>query len=290
MESISFWGTSARALLLGAALLLPGLTLAQGSTDTSTKAAGPQEDGFRMRLQTAAWLYEELEFEKALKALSQARALVKTDDERTQVALYEGVVLADLGQRARSLMAFREALTLTLEARLPVKVSPKVEQDFEDVRKEVQSERAVQALAKAPPSRPLPTAETPVTNDRPVQPSGPTSDSSSSPVPTVPMVVPNPPQLREERSRGLRPLPLVLLGTGVVAGGVGGYFGLQSRGKIQDAREPIPMEARISRLEEAQGQALVANILFGAAITAAAGAAISWFTSNETESVAEVSP
>lgn len=129
-----------RALILSMALVMPTLTLAQQGSSTPTHLQGGN-DGFRARLQAAAWLYEELEYEQALEALSQAKALAKTHEDRLQVALYEGIVLADLGQRAQSLTAFREALGLKLDARLPVRVSPKVEQDFEAVRDEVRNER-----------------------------------------------------------------------------------------------------------------------------------------------------
>ncbi|MBZ4417061.1 tetratricopeptide repeat protein [Myxococcus sp. RHST-1-4] len=288
MESISLRGTSARALLLGVALMLPGLALAQNSASIATAVEG-QEAGFRARLQTAARLYEELEYEQSLEALFHAKAQARSDEDRVQVALYRGIVLADLGQRPQSLTAFREALSLNLDARLPVRVSPKVERDFENVREELRSTRAAEARAQSRP-RTLPSPHEPSNTDRPVQSSEQPPGLVTPPMPSAPTVDVNSPQLHEERSRGLRPLPLVLLGAGVVAGGVGGYFGLQSRGNIQDARETFRMEARSSHLEEARSQALVANILFGAAITAAAGAAFTWFTSHETGRVAEVSP
>ncbi|NMO20954.1 tetratricopeptide repeat protein [Pyxidicoccus fallax] len=273
------------------ALLLPGPMLAQTAGAASTKVPG-QEDGFRARLQTAVWLYEELEYEQSLKALTQAKPLAKTDGERALAALYEGAVLADLGQRPRSLTAFREALSLDLEARLPVKVSPKVERDFEAVREEVRNERAAQARARAQPTQPLPSSPSVAsgTTDRPLQPSTLEPGRMAPPTPSSPTVDLSPPQLHEERSRRLRPLPLVLLGAGVVAGGLGGYFGLQSRGNIEDARGATSMQSQSGHLEDARSQALIANVLFGAALTAAAGAAITWFTGTEPRPVTEVSP
>ncbi|MCP3141303.1 tetratricopeptide repeat protein [Pyxidicoccus xibeiensis] len=292
MESILFTGACARSLLLSLTLVLPGFALAQGASSTPLKATG-QDGGFRARLQAAARLYEELEYEQALKALAQAKSLAKTDNERVQVALYEGIVLADLGQRPRSLRAFREALTLELDVRLPVKVSPKVERDFETVRKEVRNEREVIARAKPLPApRQRPSVEAPpATTDRPVQsPSVVVTPTPLPPVSSPADVGLDQPMPDVERARGIRPLPLALLGAGVVAGGVGSYFGLQSRGDIDDARANISVGERSNHLEEARGKALAANILFGVAITAAAGAAITWLTGNDTGSTAEVSP
>jgi tetratricopeptide (TPR) repeat protein len=241
--------------------------------------ASRKEDGFQARMKAAAWLYEELEYEQALKALSQAQLLAKTDDEQAEVAVYQGIVLADLGHREKSLAAFRKGLSLRLEARLPVKVSPKVEQDFEAVRQAVRSEREAVARAKAPP---------PAAADRPVQ-----TPTVATPAPPAPMPGADlgTPSLREERGRGIRKLPLALLGAGVVAGGVGSYLGLRSQGNIQDARDAFDSEPQQRRLlEDARGQALAANILFGVAITAAAGAAITYFTGKESMRAEEVSP
>jgi tetratricopeptide (TPR) repeat protein len=266
-------------------LVLPGLALAQGKTQATTKAGTPA-DGFQARVQKAARLYEELEYEQALDALTQARAMAKTDDERTQVAMYEGVVQADLGQRPRSLVAFREALSLKLDAQLPVKVSPKVARDFETVRSELKNERAVLDRAKA--------VQPSVVTDRPTQPVEKSPGLIATPTTTPPETVPvgglDTPSLNEERSSKLRPLPLALLGAGVVAGGVGSYFGLQSKGNIQNARDSDPGDQQSAYLDQARGQALAANILFGVAATAAAGAVITWFTGKETAHAEEVSP
>lgn len=290
MESLSFWGTSVRGLLLSLVLVVPGLALAQRPAPAATKTAG-QADGFQARLKEAASLYEELEYEQALDALTRARALAKTDDERTQVSLYEGIVLADLGQRPRSLAAFREALSLKLEVQLPVKVSPKVARDFEAVRSEVRTERAVLARAKPITSQPPP-----ATTDRPTRPADEVPGLIATPMPEAPEPGPagdlGATSLEEKPSRRIRPLPVALLGAGVLAGGVGSYFGLQSKGNIQDAREASAADGQVAaaHLDEARGQALAANILFGVAVTAAAGAVITWFTGNETAHADEVSP
>lgn len=95
-------------------------------------------------------LYEDLENESALKQIARARTLPRTQEEEVTLSLYEGVIQADLSRWEASAAAFKAALTQDPEARLPVRVSPKVEQHFETVRQEVNQELA--ARAKPPPA------------------------------------------------------------------------------------------------------------------------------------------
>ncbi len=85
-------------------------------------------------------------------------------------------------------------------------------------------------------------------------------------------------------------VPLVLLGTGVAAAGVGTYFGVTSRGQVSAAREALHEDTALAHLDEARGSARVANILFGTAGLAATGALLTYLlTPGDTSSGAEVS-
>ncbi len=163
---------SARALrvaLLLLACVLPGV--APGSeleASSGTEGAGST---FQRRLERAAHLYESLEYEKALNWLSQAKQVASTIEEQVKVALYRGIVLADLGRRKQALEAFRSGLSLRPESALPVAVAPKVQRDFESVRKQVQrklggtaaSSDAEKSSEEAPTQAPEPlTAPTPL--------------------------------------------------------------------------------------------------------------------------------
>lgn len=293
MESFNFWGICFRSLPLVLLLALPGLGRGQTPALAPEKAA-VQENEFRVRLKAAARLYEELEYEQALNALSEVKQLAKSADEQAEVAVYEGIVLADLGQRPKALKSFREALSLQPDTRLPVKVSPKVARDFEEVRQAVRNERGALARAKPPASQRTPVPQPPAaTTDRPAQPLEDPPALVTTPVPGRHEPAPGvadlgTPQLSEKRR--LQTLPLALMGAGVVAGGVGSYFGLRSQGNIQDARESADINKQLIHLDTARGQALAANILFGVAVTAAAGAVITYFTGNEPAHAKEVSP
>ncbi|MFL5322119.1 MAG: hypothetical protein ACJ790_20825 [Myxococcaceae bacterium] len=103
--------------------------------------AHAQEDVQRY-LTAAARLYENLEYERALDQLKRARGLSRGVDDDVTIALYEGIILADMGKKDDSRAAFKEGLFLKPDAQLPVKVSPKVTADFEAVRTEVKKEMA----------------------------------------------------------------------------------------------------------------------------------------------------
>jgi tetratricopeptide (TPR) repeat protein len=97
---------------------------------------------FQRFITAASRLFENLEYERALDQLANAKKFASTPDEQTQVALYEGVVLIELGRTEEAKAAFETALFLSPDAQLPVKVSPKVKAQIEAVRAQVKRELA----------------------------------------------------------------------------------------------------------------------------------------------------
>ncbi|REG29903.1 hypothetical protein ATI61_107600 [Archangium gephyra] len=225
----------------------------------SSKAPAARED-FQSVFSAAVRFYESFEYEQSLAQLSRAKALAKGVEQEVPVALYEGVVLAELGQREESLAAFRTGLYLKPDAALPVKVAPKVERDFEDVRQSVQADLG---LAGTSPQAPVATAPA----DRPVQSPGLTPSVESPP--QAPAYVPS---ASTRTASGPRVLPLVFLGAGAVAGGAASLFGLQASLSIQSARDANYHDVRTFHLKSAGDQAFIANLLFGTASAAALGA------------------
>ncbi len=211
---------------------------------------------FQTAFSAAVRLYEGLEYEQALQQLSRARALARTTEQEVSVALYQGIVQAELGQRVQSLSSFRTGLYLQPDAKLPAQVSPKVAQDFEEVRQAVLSDL-----------RGGNTQEPASAGDRPVQ--SPGLVAQVEPPPPSPAYVPS---ASAQRTSGGKVLPLTLMGATAVAGGAAGFFGLQSRTNVRFAREAAFYDERVSRLKEAEQQAFIANILFGTASAAALGA------------------
>ncbi|WP_375760617.1 hypothetical protein [Corallococcus exercitus] len=241
-----------------------------------TQASRPAGSYFDAAMAEAARLYEDLESEQALAAVTRAKRLARTEEERSKAAIYEGVILADMGRRDEALASFRAGLLLAPEAKLPAKVSPKVESDFESVRSAVVQERAALAKPADAPVRP-PVVEAPAALSPP--------QAAAAPAPGVDLKA-------DARERGMRRVPTVswvLLGTGVVAGGVGSIIGLQSRGSVNSAREAELSSSVSGHLDDARGQAVVANVLFGTALAAAAGALTTYFLMGEVP-VAEATP
>src|SRR5690606_30003102 len=107
-----------------------------------------QED-FERSIDTVRQILERRGYEEALERLGQLKPLVRDADRRSLVALYEGLALSNMGRQAqdRAHAAFRAALLLDPQASLPVKVAPRMERNFEEVRS-----RILRELAERPAS------------------------------------------------------------------------------------------------------------------------------------------
>jgi len=244
----------AAGLLIVLALLSGHWSWAEGST-------------VQRYLTAAARLYENLEYERALEQLARAKSHPRDLADDVAIALYEGIILADMGRKEDASAAFRTALLLKPDAALPVKVSPKVEQDFEKLRSDVRAELAP-IIAKQE-------AERRRRADRPQQ-IKPTPDALP---PTY-----QPDAKLAQSSGGLTfkgALPYGLLGASAIAGGLGAYFGIQSRNQVSSARNAPSEDAAQSHLHRANTDATIANVLFGTAGAAAAGAVISFLLRTE---------
>ncbi|HZI12313.1 MAG TPA: hypothetical protein VE153_18150 [Myxococcus sp.] len=159
-----------------ALLWLSPLPALAGEGTSEAVGAGSEASSFRRHMERAVRLYESLEYEKALQGLEKARVLAATEEEQVSVALHRGIVLADLGRRKQALDEFRAGLTLRPDAALPLQVAPKVQRDFESVRKQVQRKGASPkpAVTAAKVESPSPTPE-------PVKPATPPPASAEAP-------------------------------------------------------------------------------------------------------------
>jgi hypothetical protein len=117
------------------------------------------QGGVRDYVRAARGLYEDLEFERALEQLSRARPFSTGPADDALLSLYEGIILADLNKMGASTAAFKAALYLQPDAKLPVSVSPKVAQRFETLRAQVKRDQ-VKRGAQYPDAvaRPVPPA------------------------------------------------------------------------------------------------------------------------------------
>jgi hypothetical protein len=168
---LSSCGMSTPSRLISAALLV-GL-LAVGAAPRSAHAQGD----FERHLNAAARLYASLDYERALTQINLARGMPHGSDQEVELSLYEGIIQAELGQQDTSVAAFKSALLVRPEARLPLKVAPKVNGLFESVRKQVKRELA--AIPPKPPAEPPKTAT--VLSVQPPPPASSIPPSTASP-------------------------------------------------------------------------------------------------------------
>ncbi len=75
---------------------------------------------FERYLSSTLSLYEDLEYERALKQLERARKAAVGVEQDMLLSMYEGAILADMGRWEEARAAFRTALSLDPEAKLPL--------------------------------------------------------------------------------------------------------------------------------------------------------------------------
>lgn len=110
---------------------------------TAPGKARAQED-FERSVDSVRQLLESQQYTEALEKLGQLKPLVREANQKSLVALYEGLILSNMGRRTqdRASAAFRAALLQDPQASLPVKVAPRLERSFEEVRARVLKELA----------------------------------------------------------------------------------------------------------------------------------------------------
>ncbi|RKH37793.1 hypothetical protein D7X12_28325 [Corallococcus sicarius] len=131
-------GTCAWALLVGL-FLLPGVARGEVSPDVHRCAVNIYV------------LIEDLDYERALEQVDHGKRVSSGPEDEVLLSLYQGVILAELSGRLRDAeAAFKAALSLNPEAKLPLKVSPKVMRHFEALRRRALGELAAQGGDREP--------------------------------------------------------------------------------------------------------------------------------------------
>jgi hypothetical protein len=178
-------------------------------------------------------LHEALEFERALEQLVTARRMSSGVEDDVALSLWEGIIMAEMDWKDEAAAAFKAALFLQPEAQLPVRVSPRLSEQFEAVRQEVKRSLTRGGGARAP------VADAP--HEQSVQPPG--TDVPPGAV-SVPAAEPQVRAGRTPRSRAL--LPAIIGGTLAAAGGVSWAL---SRGELSKLRNADPSLADLERVD-----------------------------------------
>lgn len=140
MRDVVEWREVAAHRLQSAAMRLMGLMLALALVVSSSARASDED--FQRFYNAALRLHESLEYERALEQLALAKKQAGTGDQMALVNLAEGVVLADMNRPEESNAAFKAGLLLSPDAKLPMKVSPKVAAEVESIRAKAKKELA----------------------------------------------------------------------------------------------------------------------------------------------------
>jgi hypothetical protein len=217
MQSISVLASAAPLRVLVLALFLVAVP--------SAHAADASE--VRNYLISIRRLFEDLEYERALSQIQLAQRLPREPEEEVALALYEGIIQYELSRQEESTAAFKAALLLRPDAKLPVQVSPKLEQFFEAVRQKVKRERApllTQREAETPKAEPAP-RPSPSLSPAPELVPEPVSTPSSTPASDT--------EPRQESVRSYALFPAIAGGVLVAAGGISWTL---SRGELNKLR------------------------------------------------------
>jgi tetratricopeptide (TPR) repeat protein len=134
----------------------------------SPPAWAAQQSPVRRYLRSAATFYDKLDFDRALEQARKAEAHSSGPEDDIEIALVEGILLANMEKEDDADAAFRRGLSLQPDAKLPYKsVSPKISELFEKVRVEVKKaiDRTPTPEVDVPP--PVPTPPPPTTTAPP---------------------------------------------------------------------------------------------------------------------------
>ena len=112
------------------------LLLVGGSADAA------DDKSVRDVLRSIRRLYDGFEYEQAFGRIKVARSLQRRPADDVALSLYEGILLCEMGDFDQGASAFRSAILVMPEVKLPVKVAPKIAEHFENIRRDVQQERA----------------------------------------------------------------------------------------------------------------------------------------------------
>src|SRR6267154_2536887 len=93
----------------------------------------------------AVALYNEAEWDAALRELTIAEKLATDDHQRLAVLMHQGIMLANVPDPEAARASWRRGLELDPKAELPLAVSPRVRSLFQEVQRERRAAQKVDA-------------------------------------------------------------------------------------------------------------------------------------------------
>jgi hypothetical protein len=193
----------------------------------------------------AVALYNEAEWDAALRELTIAEKFAASEEQKLKVWVHEGIMLANVPDADAAKAAWVRALKVDPKLQLPLAVSPRVKAMVQEAQK------LAEAARKAERDAPRQVQLTP-------QDPGPRPAYDGQP--SFPLV------------------PIISLGVGVVAGGLGLGFALGANSLLAAARNPaLQGTPEPDRLKgQAATYSTIANVAFAVAGAAALTALITF--------------
>ncbi len=256
----------------------PLTLLAIGAALTLAMPARAQSAEVKKYLNAAVTLYENLEYEKAIKQIQRAKtkSTGATDDAR--IALYEGIVFADMGKEDKALNAFKTALSMEPEATLPLEVSPKVEKVFNRARDNVHKLLGPQLNKEREEERQRVAAQVEAEKQRIAEDQRKKDEETARLAALKPAEPDRPPPAvvaAQGTGPGARTLAILPLGVGVASGAVAAYFLVSAKGKESALYSgTAPAGQAIQLRESGKTDALVGYVLTGVAAAGLATAGL----------------
>ncbi len=258
-------------------------------------------------LQQAKRFYEQVKYEKCAQRLEQAVQWKSTPSELVEIELYAGLCALNLNGTQDAREHFELALRLDPHATLPPYSPPKAVVMFRSISAKVAKAREREAppqvaVAKAPEPEPAPQPE-----------SAPTETAAPAPAPEPvaavepepehrdePAEVPDAPRRREltpsaeltheepllprKAPRPITKLTLALGGTSVATATIGTFLMFSAQSLATAANEEQFEQPRKELQDRVRTTAGVGYACYGVAVTAAAGALISYLLTPEPRS------
>lgn len=226
----------------------------------ATEAVAEVSPDVRKYVGSASALFEKLEYEKALAQLKRAKAKSQGPEDDLRIALYEGIVLAEMGD-ATAPSAFASALGMDPNVGLPLVVSPKVQKVFDKAKSQVL--KVMEAEAAAERAR----AEEKRKQEEASKPPPPVEKKPDP----APIVIEQP---KPAPTKSLRPLALIPAAVGVAAIGTGTVLLIQAK-LAQDAlKNDVPMnrEDALATANRGANMQLFGWVVMGVGFAAVAAA------------------
>jgi tetratricopeptide (TPR) repeat protein len=236
-------------------------------------------------LNAAVTLYENLEYEKALKQIQRAKTKSTGAGDDARIALYEGIIYADMGKEEQALNTFKTGLSMEPEAKLPLEVSPKVEKVFNKARDNVQKLLGPQLEKQREEERQKAEAKL-AEEKKKAEEDQKKKDEEAARLAAIKPAEPDrpPPAVVVQSSPGpsVRTLGFIPLGVGVASAGVSVFLLISAKGKYDSLNNgTVPLAEAPGARDSGKTFATMGYVFSGVAAAGIAAAAVMFAVGGE---------